>query len=256
MKLSIIIPVYNEAPFLRRCLDSVKASEDVEIIIIEDGSIDDSADICDEYSGKFKISHHETNWGVSMSRNHGLSISTGDYVTFLDSDDAMSKGGIETILSIVRDSIEPVIQFNHYRCYDKGPTATHSHNSLPGYYSLSNLPRKWAVVWNKAYKRDFIMENHIRFRSGQQFDEDRHFNLQCFNLSPKILQVAEYAMIKYFDNEQSICHTLTQSTLLGGIDGLMQMLKDEKTTPEVKALIREVMEMHWSSQKFKRCFEI
>ena len=91
MKLSIIIPVYNEANFLRRCLDSVYANDEVEVIIVDDGSTDGSFEICQEYEDKgFKLIQNEHS-GVSVARNTGIQLAEGEYITFLDSDDEMSK---------------------------------------------------------------------------------------------------------------------------------------------------------------------
>ena len=123
-KLSIIIPVYNEAPFLRRCLDSVSnAPNEVEIIVIDDASTDGSVEICREYEKKydprFRFVYFMLNRGVSYARNYGLSMAEGKYVTFLDSDDEMRIGGIPAMLYHVDKTDRPVIQFNHSRYYQR-----------------------------------------------------------------------------------------------------------------------------------------
>ena len=103
MKLvSIIIPVYNAEQYIRKCIDSVLSQTYslVEIILIEDGSTDGSAAICDEYGRKdarVKIIH-KLNEGVSVARNVGIEHATGDYVTFLDADDLMQKNCIANLI--------------------------------------------------------------------------------------------------------------------------------------------------------------
>ena len=90
-KISVIIPVYNVEKYLKRCLDSVinQTYKNLEIILVDDGSTDNSGKICDEYAKNDKriIVIHKENGGVSVARNIGLDICTGDYVNFIDSDD-------------------------------------------------------------------------------------------------------------------------------------------------------------------------
>lgn len=97
--ISIIIPIYNVAPFLRRCLDSVvcQTYQNIEILLIDDGSTDESPKICDEYAGKYDTIKviHKTNGGVSSARNLGIEISKGEYITFIDSDDTVQSDYIE-----------------------------------------------------------------------------------------------------------------------------------------------------------------
>ena len=89
--LSVIIPVYNVQDYLARCVDSVLAQTytDLEIILVDDGSIDESGDMCDEYAtGNERIRVvHKLNGGLSDARNAGLDVARGDYVTFIDADD-------------------------------------------------------------------------------------------------------------------------------------------------------------------------
>ena len=89
--LSIIVPVYNVEKYLARCIDSILAQTftDFELILVDDGSTDNSGEICDEYAGKDPriIVIHKENGGVSSARNHGLDIARGEYITFVDSDD-------------------------------------------------------------------------------------------------------------------------------------------------------------------------
>ena len=89
--ISVIIPVYNVEKYLRRCLDSVIAQtyQNLEIICVDDGSIDDSGKICDQYAvrdARIKVIHQE-NQGLSAARNRGLDAAEGEYIAFVDSDD-------------------------------------------------------------------------------------------------------------------------------------------------------------------------
>lgn len=99
--ISIIIPVYNVAPFLKRCLDSVvcQTYHNIEIILIDDGSTDESPKICDEYAIQYDTIKviHKPNGGVSSARNLGIEISKGDYIIFIDSDDTVQSDYVEVM---------------------------------------------------------------------------------------------------------------------------------------------------------------
>ena len=99
--ISVIIPVYNVEQYLNRCVDSVinQTYKNLEIILIDDGSTDNSGKICDEYSQKDKRVKviHQKNMGVSNSRNKGINIAKGKYITFVDSDDVLNCQYIEFI---------------------------------------------------------------------------------------------------------------------------------------------------------------
>ena len=179
MKLSIIIPVYDERPYIRRCLDSVKASEEVEVIVIDDESLDGSYEIEQTYADRFEIIRYE-HVGVSAARNSGIYKSKGEYITFLDSDDALASDGVQTLLDVIDSHPDSdIIQMNHKRCSGGICRIEQKFSAKNGYYPVNNLPPKWAPVWNKIYRKEFIENNRIRFPEGQQFDEDRRFNIQC-----------------------------------------------------------------------------
>ena len=165
-KLSIIIPIYNEERYLDRCFSSlIRAGQpyapEVEVIAIDDGSTDKSADILRDYAKGFPDliidSYHSTNWGVSMTRNHGITLAKGDYIAFLDSDDAIFSEGISNILKTIGRKTDNVIQFNHYRCGEQGCKVEARYYCTEHEYTLKDLPPKWAPVWNKIYKRSFML---------------------------------------------------------------------------------------------------
>ena len=253
-KLSIIIPIYNEEPFLKRCLKSINV-DDVEVIAIDDGSTDKSGEILDELDHLFTVVHHSTNWGVSMTRTHGLALASGEWVTFLDSDDAMHAEGIGNILRGIaqKGGYNNILQFNHYRCHDGACKVESRYYIEPMDYTVSNLPPKWAPVWNKVYKKSFLDENGIRFPSGQQFDEDREFNLQCLHCEKRIGGITLPTICKYFDNEGSICHTMTQDKFVKALDALIERLGTEDN-PELCQIIKQSIIGHLESKHFKNLF--
>ena len=108
MKVSIIIPVYNVAPYIKRCLDSVVAQsfQDIECILVDDCGTDNSKEIVqqyiDNYQGQiqFKFIHHEKNLGLSGARNTGIKVATGEWLYFLDSDDSIIPDCIAILLAL------------------------------------------------------------------------------------------------------------------------------------------------------------
>ena len=245
MKLSIIIPVYNEADYLKRCLDSVYADDEVEVIIVDDGSTDGSPDIAKKYAKDHNFKFiQQPNSGVSAARNLAILHATGDYVTFLDSDDYMLPHSINQMLSVISSHQDPIIQFNHSR---------ERYDNQEQYYSLDHLPKKWVLVWNKVYLRSFLTTNDIRFPVDITFEEDRAFNLRCFHFCDKIYNSTIRTVNKCFDNSQSICHTVTKEKLLSSSKALTDLLAVEDN-PKVEKIIRKCLENLWSSGEANRIF--
>lgn len=104
--ISVIVPVYNVAPYLRHCIDSIinQTYQNIEIVFINDGSTDDSAEILTEYESKDSRIRviHQKNGGLSNARNNGISNSKGSYITFIDSDDYVSKDYVSYLLDLLR----------------------------------------------------------------------------------------------------------------------------------------------------------
>ena len=116
--VSVIIPVYNVEKYLEECIDSVLAQtyQNIEIILVDDGSTDSSGLICDRYAEKnTNISViHQKNSGLSAARNSGLNKANGDYIYFLDSDDYISADAIEKLFSIAENDKSDIVFFDAY----------------------------------------------------------------------------------------------------------------------------------------------
>lgn len=117
MKLSIIVPIYNVAPYLRKCVDSLLAQDisDYEIILVDDGSPDECPQICDQYAERYSNIKviHQANAGLSAARNSGIKVATGDYIMFVDSDDYLQPNVLGALLAQAeRDNLD-VLRFNY-----------------------------------------------------------------------------------------------------------------------------------------------
>ena len=253
MKLTVIIPCYNEERYLARCLNSIKPNPEVEVLIIDDGSEDKSYDIAQEFEGLVKhgyivkaIKRTQTSFGVSFARNIGINEAQGEYITFLDADDEYCPDAIDNMLKELSDHEgENIIQFEHNRPQCFNPS---------GYYKVTALPKKWVLAWNKVYRKDFLYEHGITFPYGLQFEEDRIFNLKAFNYCPCFYHSAYQTVIKHNDNKKSLCKTVDQWKLFDLTKALMDMLKDDSIIPEVKNITRQCISDLYESRNAKRLF--
>ena len=214
--LSVVVTVYNELPFLRRCLDSLIGQE-AEIIIVDDGSTDGSDKLCDKYKKYgFKV-FHKKNGGVSSARNFGLEKATGDFVTFLDSDDEWLPEASQVILSKLKN--QNIISFNHQRQHGDLPVRVHNKRPV-GKYGVLYRASCWWAVWDKIYKRDFLLNNKIRFDEQVNYGEDELFNLDCLLINETYIHYGECFLLRHFDNQESLVHSLTNKGVLEQYDGL------------------------------------
>ena len=204
--VSIIIPVYNTEKYLKRCLDSVVSQtyQNIEIILVDDGSTDSSGAICDDYSNKdSKITvYHNDNRGVSEARNAGIDVAKGKYILFVDSDDSIS---LDTV-DILRDNTSEfdivmaghnIYSSNYKAVYSWKPTnsskETYSRDEalmrMFDYRSITNEKYTHGYIGysvNKLFKKSIIDEYNIRFNNNISYNEDRLFVvsylLNCRNL--------------------------------------------------------------------------
>lgn len=192
-KISIIIPVYDCEKYLSRCLDSILIQQynNYEIILIDDGSKDNSGKICDDYASedrRIKVIHKK-NEGVSKARNDGLKKISGKYVCFLDSDDYLDYGYFEEISRILNENNNVnLINFGFHSDVDNLDFKTLSSDIINYHekmYNSSDEIRKDFVnlwdntmlynIWNKVYSRKIIEDNNIRF-PHYNWGEDVEFN--------------------------------------------------------------------------------
>lgn len=180
MKFSIVVPVYNVEAYLDNCLASLQAQDfaDFEVICVNDGSTDRSREILSAWASKMpqiRLIDRE-NGGLSAARNTGLAAATGDYVVFVDSDDWVESSMLSRLAEETRD--EDMLCFA-CRKSDSGATDTLLPEQSDGwsYYSRHALEHRevpFVCVWQRCYRREFLMDNNLRFREGV-LHEDNEF---------------------------------------------------------------------------------
>ena len=204
MLFSIIIPVYNSSKFIGMCLDSIlnQSFSDFEVICVNDGSVDNSLEILNEYAQKdnrIKVFSKE-NQGVSVARNFGLSKAKGEYILFCDSDDKFKPNLCEVVASKIKEEDCDVVAFGHEDYIDD----VLSKVELTALLNVKKNPtlRNWlsmqSFIWEKAFKRSFIEEHNIRFPVGIKNAEDLIFCLYFYFLGAKyvLLETALYEYAK------------------------------------------------------------
>lgn len=213
MEISIIIPVYKVENYLRICLDSVvnQIKENVEVILIDDGSPDNSGKICDEYMAKYPFIKvvHKKNEGVSVARNTGIKEATGKYIMFLDSDDILGDGIIEKALNEIKSG-DDIYTFSFEQIDENGEEIKIKRKRLKDklylkekflkeyYKKFRTFP--WAV-WQSIYKKSIIEKNNIKFQTGVKVAEDTDFYMQYIN-NIKYIKNDNHIIIKYRVNRK------------------------------------------------------
>ena len=213
-KISIIVPVYKVEKYLRRCLDSIVAQTftDWECILVDDGSPDNSGEICDEYAQKdyrFKVIHQE-NKGVSAARNKGLDEAKGEWIGFVDSDDWIEKETYEVAYSkAVKEGVD-LIQWGVFIEFTDRISKVAFKEKVITY---SDAVKYWfPSMWHKLVLRKLIYDNNITFPVGIKISEDRIFAYQCYMNAKKSLSIKD-CFYHYMMNGASVTHNMTEDML-------------------------------------------
>ena len=214
-KISIIIPVYKVENYLRRCLDSILKQKFTawECILIDDGSPDNSGEICDEYLKKdtrFKVIHQE-NAGVSVARNIGLNAAEGEWISFIDPDDWIEPDMYEIVYNRVKKDELDLIQWNYVIEKNKKHIKKHLNEKI---FSYKDAEKYWlSVCWNKLIHRRLIFDNGFQFPVGVVMGEDKVFGYKIYSVSKKCLHIENY-LYHYSFIETSACHSMTYNTIM------------------------------------------
>jgi glycosyltransferase involved in cell wall biosynthesis len=218
MKISVIIPVYNSSKYLDECLKSVLSQTytDLEIIIVDDGSNDGSSEICDKYANIDKriIVIHKSNEGVSKARNDALKLVSGDFVTFVDSDDTLDEDMYELLVDLIIKYKADIAHCGYKHIV--GDEIRLVHNTQKVYIQNQEEALQCLVggklfvgsLWNKLYKASLIKD--LQFRIDLKINEDILFNFEAFLKAKKIV-FADYTKYNYIAHiNSSACFTTSE----------------------------------------------
>lgn len=183
--ISIIMPAYNAEQYIEETIEGIikQSFENWELIVVDDGSTDRSAQIIDKYAKQdLRIrAVHQKNEGVSCARNAGLDLAKGKYIVFVDADDVIPKTSLETRLKLA-DNADIVVAgyelFNENGVFDHMPLCSKSiwnnREAVQNIIAAGELGYQ-GYIFNKLFRKDIIERNEIRFEKGIVFNEDRLF---------------------------------------------------------------------------------
>ena len=225
ISISIIVPVYNVEKYIERCLESVAAQTytgNIECIIVDDCTLDNSMRLVDQflshYEGHidFKVVHHTQNKGLSAARNTGIREAHGDYLYFLDSDDALYEHTIQILVDLCRENVE-IISGNFSIIGDGRnlPKLSVFVEDICGQKNVFNAflcNQIYEMACNKLIRRDFILDNSLWFLEGI-LHEDNLWSFFVFYYCNEVIVTPEYTY-KYFLRGDSIMGTQTSKNVL------------------------------------------
>ncbi len=232
--VSIIIPVYNVEKYLDKCIESVtnQTLEDIEIILINDGSGDNSPKLCDKWAKKdsrVKVIHQE-NCGVSVARNIGIKIATSKYIAFIDSDDYISNKYIEKLFNEAQDSFADVVVCNFNRVTEKGDVLNTDQcrvskgvfNGIEICEMFSSIPVTFISPCFKLYKKDLFID--VKYPIGK-INEDEAVAHRLIFPCEKVVIVED---VLYFyvnhDNSKNISSNINEYNFTDSIDAFYDRL--------------------------------
>lgn len=207
-KVSVIIPVYNTGEYLRKCVDSVlgQTAQDLELILIDDGSKEDTARICDELARQDRRIRllHKTNEGVSVARNAGLSMVGGEYVGFVDSDDWVDPEMFDTLANEMERHGADLALCDATTVWDDGRKEADTFSCLPESCTLAReavTPARLLELagssWRVLYKARLLKEQGAAFPAGLKFSEDRIFNMAALGCCKSMRYVKQSFYNRY-----------------------------------------------------------
>lgn len=214
-QISVIVPVYNTETYLSRCIDSILAQTftDFELLLINDGSTDNSGVICDEYAQKDSRIHvfHKPNGGVSSARNLGLDKACGQWIAFSDSDDWLDKSMYKEMYDKLMQEQADIaycdikMVFENYQNVYKSAI----YSSQKGIFLNNFIASTWTSLCNVIARKSLFGVNRIRFPEGVAFAEDYHVSTRLMFFANKVCYVDKPLYCYNRINETSALHTFS-----------------------------------------------
>ena len=226
--ISIIIPVYKVEKYLEKCIQSVinQTYENLQIILVDDGSPDNCGKICDEYAKKdHRIEViHKSNGGLSDARNKGLEIAKGEYIGFVDSDDYIEADMYEVLYNLLKQYNADVSICNFYTVSQEKIAIKNADNGIKEYNRIEILKEILldnniqSYAWNKLYKKELF--NEIKYPVGKKYEDIG----TTFYLLEKCNKVVVTGKPEYYyiNRQDSIVNNVTETTITDYIELIMQ----------------------------------
>lgn len=238
-EVSFIVPAYNCESYIERCINSIFScyGKKIECILIDDGSTDKTFEVCNKLKNRYSnlTVFHQSNRGVSFSRNIGIIKSKGDYISFVDADDFVQP----TDLSFIKDFDVYILNMNFNGLWNdyKGVL------KCTDEYKFINYPEYMHSVCNKFFKKDLLIRNNIYFNEEIKYLEDLLFVMRLFVITNKIKYVNKN-YYTYWKNDNSASNKIaTNQTIENSIKSeqeIEKLLKNTKQANQYKNLIKKL----------------
>ncbi|MDR1743337.1 MAG: glycosyltransferase [Dysgonamonadaceae bacterium] len=203
--VTVVVPVFNGEQYIKSCLDNMmlQTYKKLDIIVVDDGSVDKSADIVREYP--VRLIQHEKNRGLSAARNTGIDAAKGEYIHFMDADDSINADYYKEMVAAITETDADMAcggMINEKKRYKtqlfkKRKVYTKTQDKLKVTYV-----GKWGYVWRYLFKFDFLKQNNLRFEEGRLI-EDLTFSIPAVYYANKLVTVPHTAY-SYYHRENSI----------------------------------------------------
>ncbi len=250
--VSIIIPAYNVEKYITNCVHSIlnQNYSNIEILIIDDGSTDKTGTIIDEYSQKDKriITFHKLNEGVSSARNYGITQAKGEYIVFVDGDDALSEDFVEYMLNLItKNNADFALSKNCFSSISSYNFKDDHIDVLSQELAIALLlsPKIIVGCWNKIYKTALIKEKRLTFSKELFYGEGLEFIIKVAQNSNKIVVGSKKVYFYRRDNSSSATTTVNINGLRNGEKALIQIRNNLKF--EDSYLIQKMLNFHYCS---------
>ena len=251
MKFSVIVPVYKVEQYLRPCIDSIlgQTYKDFELILVDDGSPDACPQICDEYAQKYENVRciHQKNGGLSCARNTGLSVASGEYVMFIDSDDYLANSNVLGLLAEKTTGNPDIVHYKNMEwleadgsvkdCSFDFNICTEGKTLDEIYCELIDNDAYYNSAWSKIIRREVLVENKIEFISGL-LGEDNEWYYNVVMAAKQVVLLDEPLYV-YRRRQSSITSSLTEKNLsdqLFVIAKWDEIIKREVDNPHIKVV--------------------
>ena len=235
-KVSVIVPIYNVEKYLEKCINSLLSQtlEDIQIILVNDGSKDNSGNIAKEYEKNNKdrvIYVEKENGGLSDARNYGLKYANGDFIAFLDSDDYIEKNAYEEMYN---KAIEENADYVECDFIWEFPNKIRVDKQYPYKNKKEMLSFVRVVAWNKLIKRQLITDNNLEFPKGLRY-EDVEFTYKLIPFINKFAYV-DKPFIHYVQREGSIANVQNERTaeIFTVLDNVIEFYKKNNIYEEYR----------------------
>lgn len=255
--VSVIVPVYNVEKYLEDCLASIakQSYQNLQVILVDDGSIDGSPFICDRYAElDRRISvYHNNNRGPSFSRNFGIEHSRGKYLTFIDSDDWVDENYVANLVRSLEETGSDLAISPYYFEYpDRSVIDGVDKKQLTGILS-KDLVKLYRVICGpccKLYRKDIVCNMGLQFPLGRSYSEDRVFNYKYLQNIKKYA----YVDIPQYHYRQSGFASLSKQKSIKAFADAMYALEEEKNFLHAMNAERKSEMLYWSALSYLAAF--